>query len=268
MTRSSPQLSPETRTKVDRFVRENFRLRGTLALHRAALGWDMLRAPLNVMLAPVFLLVMLAALICRAIGLRRAGGWLASRHILLRTSVARAVERRIADDLLEGVALDPVSRRLIDDYTGVRSAVAEITTSLIVLMAGLALFGAATPGVTSLAPKVSGFVAHSSAVANFPFGAALGGVWYGVFPVSLPVSLVVATGVVLAMAASLVTTFAGVLADPVQAHLGVHQRRLMRLLDRIAAVEGRPSRLAPEHVLARLADVTDAGLSLARFFRP
>lgn len=258
----------DVRAKVERFVRANFRLPGTLSLHRAALGWDMLRAPVNVALAPVFLVVMLAAAACRLARFRRAGAWLGSRKILLRTSVAREVERRIAEDLLGATKLDPVSRKSIDDYTGLRSAVAEITTSLIVLVVGLMLFGTATPGITSLAPIVSGYVAHSSAVASFPLGSALGGVWYGVFPVELPVWFVVGTGVALAMVASLVTTFAGIIADPLQAHLGIHQRRLLRLLDGIAKVEVQPSGLAPEHFLARLADVTDAGLSLSRLFRP
>ena len=41
---------PMTRreAEVRRFVRHRFGLRGTLRLHRAALGWDLLRAPVNV----------------------------------------------------------------------------------------------------------------------------------------------------------------------------------------------------------------------------
>lgn len=62
--------------RIDAFVRANFRLAGTLRLHRAALGWDLLRAPLNVMLAPLHLLVMLAGVCARAVRLHgRAAGW-------------------------------------------------------------------------------------------------------------------------------------------------------------------------------------------------
>jgi hypothetical protein len=267
MHRSSHETADAVRQKVETFVRAHFRLAGTVRLHAGALGWDLLRAPLNVMLAPVFLLVRLAGGLCRLVGLGRIGAWLAGRRILLPTSVAREVERLIATDLLEGAPLNARSRKLVGDYAGVRSAVSEITTSLIVLTTGFVLFGAATPGVVSLAPKVSGIVVHSSAVANFPLGARLGGLWYDVFPVSLPVWVVVATGIGLAMAASVVTTFAGILADPVQARLGIHRRRLLRLLDRIAVTEGKVPGLAPEHILARLADMTDAGLSIVRVFR-
>jgi hypothetical protein len=75
-------------------------------------------------------------------------------------------------------------------------------------------------------------------------------------------------GIALAMVASIVTTFAGVIADPIQAILGIHRRRLIKLLNAIAASEDNASGLAPEHILARLADLTDAGLSLLRIWRP
>src|SRR6056297_666818 len=44
------------------FVCTHFSLHGAVRLHRASLGADLLRAPVNVLLAPVFLLVRLAAL--------------------------------------------------------------------------------------------------------------------------------------------------------------------------------------------------------------
>jgi hypothetical protein len=253
--------------KVDAFVRDHFHLKATMRLHRTALGWDLLRAPINVALAPLFLLIGLIGALARLVGFERFGAWLKARQVFVKTSVACVLEADIAHVLLEGADLTPRSRILIDQYTGVRAAVAEITTSLFVLLAGLMIFGTATPGVASLAPKVSGFVAHAAAVADFPLGARLGGLWYGVFPTSFSVGFVVMIGVALAMMASIVTTFAGVVADPIQAHLGIHRRRMMRLLDKISMVEGDTSGLAPEHILARLADLTDAGMSLVRFFR-
>ncbi|PZX17013.1 hypothetical protein LX81_01643 [Palleronia aestuarii] len=256
------------REDIDAFVARHFRLAGTLRLHSAALGWDLLRAPLNVALAPVYLLTGIAALLARLVRLRRLGDWLAARRILLPTSVSRAVQSRIEAELLKAAPLSEESRRIIADYTAVRSAVAEITTSLIVLSAGLALFGTATPGIASLAPSVSEYVVHASAVENFPLGVRLGRVWYGTFPVSQPLWFVLATGFGLAMIASVVTTFAGIIADPVQARLGIHRRRLLTLMTRISATEGRPAGIAPEHILARFADLTDAAISALRFFRP
>ncbi|WP_417268740.1 DUF6635 family protein [Celeribacter sp.] len=257
----------DVRQRVDAFVRTHFNVVGTLRLHREALGWDLLRAPVNVVLAPLYLLLKLTGAVAQRLGFHSISNALKKRQVFLKTAVARRIETHIATDLLENASLTPRSRALIDQYTSTRSAVAEITTSLLVLLAGLVLFGTATPGIASLTPKMSGFVAHAAAVADFPLGTRLGSLWYGVFPVALPVWFVIGTGVVLAMIASIVTTFAGIIADPIQSRLGIHRRRLLRLLDKISAVEGHTSDLAPEHILARLADLTDAGISLLRAFR-
>jgi hypothetical protein len=258
--------------RVDSFVRDHFHLAATLKLHRSALGWDLLRAPVNVMLAPLFLLAALLGLTARLVKLHRVEGWLNARRVFLTTSVARTLQDKIACALLQDIDLSPSSRALITDYTGTRSAVAEITTSLLVLLSGLVLFGTTTFGIASLAPAVSDYVGHVTAVSGFPLGSGLGKLWYGVFPVSLPIWVVVMIGIALAMVASIVTTFAGVIADPIQAILGIHRRRLIKLVDAIAETEGNVAEntqsIAPEHILARFADLTDAGLSLLRIFRP
>ncbi len=265
----TPDAAPQA-DRIDAFVASNFGLRGTLRLHRHALGWDLLRAPVNVLLAPVFLLTRLLALLCALLRLRRPARWLAARRVHLRTDVARELDSALRETFLpdgpDAVAVRPAQARLIEDYTAVRSAVAEICTTLVVLALGYLLFRTPTPGIVSLAPIVSEQAVRSEVVSAFPFGQGLGGLWYGVFPVELPVWYVVAVGIGLAMAASLVTTFAGLVADPVQAALGIHRRRLRRLVARLDAAAAGPG-LAGEHVLARIADLTDIGTSLLRLFR-
>ena len=46
---------------VDAFVQRHFTWPGTLRLHRAALGADILRAPVNVLMSPILVLARLAA---------------------------------------------------------------------------------------------------------------------------------------------------------------------------------------------------------------
>jgi len=69
---------------------------------------------------------------------------------------------------------------------------------------------------------------------------------------------------------AVMAAFAGVLADPVQARLGLHQRRLRRLIRamaaEVAAGQGRGF-AAHEHALARVMDVWDAVTSLLRALR-
>ncbi|MBY6153715.1 hypothetical protein KUV47_10870 [Vannielia litorea] len=266
----------ETRdAMVRRFVRETFGPRGTLGLHRAAFGLDLLRAPVNVVLAPVFLLVKLLGLIARLCRARRLGNWLLSRRIVFQTAVSRKVAAKVTALIAEMDAAgagpgapERVVRRAVEDYVGVRNAVSEITTVLFVLITGWALFHSATLGVLSLAGPVADMRAQALAIENYWAGQWLGQVYFGWFPRALDPWQVVLTGVVLAMLASLVTTFAGVLADPVQLWIGAHRRRLMRLLARLDAQAENSSGLSREHAVARLGDLTDIALAVWRALRP
>lgn len=259
--------------EVRRFVRARYGLRGTVALHRAALGWDLLRAPVNVSLSPVFLVIKLVSLLLGWIGMRRASDWLAARQIFLTSDVARRLEADLtaffADLDAQGLgpkAPAPTVRATIAAHAETRNAVAEITTSLIVLVLGVLLFHRATPGVMSLAGPVAEMRAQAQAVQDFALGSWAGGVWYGLFPASLSPWEVVLTGVVLAVLASLVTTFAGLIADPVQQWTGIHARRLLRMLDRLDRQQG-PAGIEREHVLARLGDLGDIASSIWRVWR-
>ncbi|PIL21331.1 hypothetical protein P775_04905 [Puniceibacterium antarcticum] len=278
-----------------------------MRLHGAALGWDILLAPINVMLSPVFVLTRIAAGLCDRIGMRRVAIWLSERRILLRTAVARRVELCIVTDLLDlsmpqgAAARDPdaLSRAVLaapqfrewirarqstadaqalgrsisealGDYAGTRSAVAEITTALISLTLGALVFHALTPGMISMAPGIANAVAQTNAIAEFPMGQSLGGLWYGLFPTGAGPWLITATVTCLVMIGSVVAAFAGILVDPVQSRLGIHRRRLMRLIDTLEdelCGPGSKPFAAREHYYARLLDLWDAGASLLRLFR-
>ena len=267
------------RAQVDAFVRRHFRWPGALRLHAAALGADLLRAPANVALSPVFLLVRGLAWLCRRAGRPDLAARLAGRRILLRTAVSRRVEALVAAELLapDPETRDPDPARLaaaLADYAGARSAVAEMTTALLALIAGALAFGALTPGAISMAPGLAGTLAQAGAVAAFPLGPTLGGLWHAVFPAGASAGLVAAAAAGLLLASSVVAAFAGILADPVQARLGIHRRRLLRLLAALDAARdparaGAPAApfAAPEHLWARLFDLWDAGVGLLRALR-
>ncbi|KGJ03098.1 hypothetical protein SAMN04487972_11072 [Paracoccus halophilus] len=266
---------PMTRRESEarRFARARYGLRGTLALHRHALGLDLLRAPLNVMLSPLFLLTRLLAPLLRWIGLPRAAAWLAGRRIFLKSDMARVIEADltafVADLTEKGLiphAPPEIAARAIEDYAETRNAVSEITTSALVLASGLLLFHRATPGVISLAGPIANLRAQTRAIEDFALGSWMGRMWYGAFPAQLSALELVLTGIVLAILASVLTTFAGLIADPVQLWTGVHRRRLMRLLARLDRAQGGPA-LEREHLLARLGDLSDAALSIWRSFK-
>lgn len=273
--REATDMAPTRDAEIRRFVRERYGLRGTLALHREALGWDLLRAPVNVAMSPLFLIVKLLSALLSVMGAKRVASWLGERQIFLTSNVARRIEADLQGFVADldhkgiGPAAPPETvKREIAEHAEIRNAVAEITTSVMVFAAGLLMFKRATPGVISLAGPLAEMRAHGSAVENFWLGDRLGRAWYWAFPVELSPLQVIATGVVLALIASLITTFAGLVADPVQSLTGTHRRRLTRLLERLDQAGEQPSSgLAREHILARVGDLSDAALSVLRSWR-
>jgi hypothetical protein len=106
---------------------------------------------------------------------------------------------------------------------------------------------------------LAGAVAQQAAIASFPLGAAAGSLWYGLFSAT-PSGVLVAsiTGGLIGLGA-VVTAFAGVLTDPLQRALGVHRRRLHRLIDALG-VElkgGRQAFQVRDHYAARILDLVD-----------
>ena len=106
------------RGRIDAFVDRHFTLAGTVALHRRALGWDLLRAPANLFLAGPALGTKLLAWAARRGGMKGVAAWLAGRRLLLETEVAREIEWLVATELLE----IPCRRR---DRISYRDAIAE-----------------------------------------------------------------------------------------------------------------------------------------------
>jgi hypothetical protein len=257
---------------VDGFVGRYFSFAGSAAMHRKALGWDILKAPANIALAVPHLTTKLAAAAARAAGAGQTSTYLNSRKLFFDTAVSREIEWLIVTDLLElplrqegresrrdalaeailaapelqdalNQAIEAIGRRgdspafrqrleeAMQIYTGTRAAAAEITTALVTLGAGAVAVHQATPGVMTLGPALAAALTQQAAVASFPFGAGLGGLWYGVFPAAVSPALIGGvTGGLLAVS-SVAAAFAGILADPVQRRLGLHQRRLRRLID-------------------------------------
>ena len=75
------------RARVDEFVDRHFSLSGSLAMHRKAIGWDILKAPANIALAVPQIATKLAAAGAKAMGADKAAAYLASRKLVFDTEV-------------------------------------------------------------------------------------------------------------------------------------------------------------------------------------
>lgn len=289
------------RARVRPFVDRHFSLAGTAAIHREALGWDVARAPANLLLAGPQAGLNAAASLARKLGAPAAARTLGRRNLLLKTRVARRIEWLVQTELLElpcrqgarvatrdalaetilddprlaaklGAMLEAVGRRgdepdfrqrleqALTTYAGTRAAAAEIATGLATLGAGALSLKQLTPGAVTLGPALAASLAHEAAIASFPLGAGLGSLWYGVFPTAPSALLVGSLTGGLMLAAASVAAFAGLVTDPLQRRLGLHEKRLLRML---AALERQmldpsaPDFAVRDHYVARLLDLFD-----------
>lgn len=291
----------DRRARVRPFVDRHFSLRGTLGLHRAALGRDILRAPANLTLAAPHAAMKAAGLAARKLGAGRLARFAQQRSLLLRTDVGRELEWLVVTDLLElpfrqrgrvaardalaetilaepsvaeaAAALlaplgacgdDPAFRARLAEamtsYAATRAAAAEIATSLLTLGTGALAVKQLTPGAMSLGPALASLLAQQSAIASFPLGTGLGGLWYGLFPAAPSAALMTSLTGGLMLTAAFAAAFAGILADPVQRRLGLHERRLNRMLTALERQMLDPSAAAfavHDHYVARLLDLFD-----------
>ncbi len=289
------------RERVEPFVAAHFSLPGSLRLHRAALGWDIARAPLNLVMAAPQAGVLVAAAGARRLGARRLATALRGTSLVRRTAEAREVAWLVQTELLELPARDgkreatrdALAEAIVADprvvatlqpmlaaleaaggdpalrarvqaavatYAGTRSAAAEITTALLSLSTGAAVLSKLTPGAMTLGPALAAMLTQQAAVSSFPLGAALGSLWYAAFPAA-PSGLLAAglTGGLMAGAA-VGAAFAGIVADPVQRRIGLHQRRLHRLLNAMEQQlvdPGAAGFVVRDHYVARLLDLFD-----------
>jgi hypothetical protein len=299
------------RARIPAFADRHFCLAGAAALHRKALGWDILRAPANLALAVPNAGARLAAEALHSAGARRAASRLRSVHLLLPTAVGREIQWLLITELLElpwregdrvssrdalaeAVLSDErvaaVARRALaaigrhrDDpafrirleamlgtYGDTRAAAAEIATGLTVLATGALGAHQVTPGAITLGPALASTIAQQAAIASFPLGSTLGGVWYTAFPaVASPVLVAGLTGGLM-LGAAVLSAFAGIATDPLQRRLGLHRRRLRRLVDTLERqwVDGSDGAfVVRDHYAARLLDLLDLLASVWRLAR-
>ena len=299
------------RAAIPAFVERNFGLRGAAELHRRALGWDLLRAPANLVLALPDLFRRLGASGSRRLGWHKAAGWLAGRSLFYPSAVGRELEWRIMTELLVlpyaqpgrgstrdaladeifrderiGAALLPVLQQIgrrgddpgfrgwltetLETYAGTRVAAADLANGLLSLGAGAVGFKKWTPGALSLGPLLAQVLMHKAAVLSFPLGAGIGGFWYGLFPIAPSAVLTAGVTTGLIVLPAVFGAVSGVVTDPIQAKLGLHRRRLERLVDTLERelIGMGDSRYAvPDHYAARLLDLLDVLRAVYRHHR-
>lgn len=193
-----------------------------------------------------------------------------AEEVLADPRVRRSIEGAAA--AVGKRADDPEFLKGLEDklasYTNTRAAAADMVGVLSMVGAGAAATHQFTPGAVTLVPALSAAIAQQMAIASFPLGTGLGGLWYSVFPAAVTPGVIAATAGTVLAAGAVITAFAGVIADPIQRKLGVHKRRLDKLLDALETelTGSDPKKLVlHDHYVARTLDLVDVMLAVTRF---
>ena len=163
----------------------------------------------------------------------------------------------------------PALEKNLMEYSRSRTAAAELAGAIVSLSAGATMFGKMTPGAMTAGGAIATAVAQHMAISHFILGPTLGGIYYSIFPASASIGLVVAsTGTFMAILAIL-TSFSGIVTDPIQYKLGIHQKRLKKLiesLDKELRGSGDSGFKIRDQYIARVFDLLDLIKKAARTF--
>ncbi len=163
----------------------------------------------------------------------------------------------------------PALEKNLTEYSRSRTAASELAGNIISLSAGASVFGKMTPGALTVGGGLAAAFAQQTAISHFILGPTVGSLYYAVFPASASMGLVIAsTGAVMAALATL-TSFSGIITDPIQYKLGFHQKRLNKLiycLERELRGWGDSRLKIREQYIARVFDLVDLFKKAARTF--
>lgn len=253
----------ESRRKVPQFVAEHYRYPGCWQTNRVAFGLDLLRSPLNIIWAPIYLLVQFLTFVFTRFSLPLAKQienfslWL---PVGFTTRVQRHLNSKIAQELLsvEGIQhsvtqhvlaqlpddvdherrdlqalLSQGVKNALDELMNARTAAGDITNTLFMTFVGATVFKKFTPGGVGIGMLLAALWVEHQAKASFFLGGTLGGFYYSVFPPE-PSVLQTALSIFLVMLAlAVLASFSGLITDPLLARWGFHRRRLLRLIDHV-----------------------------------
>jgi Family of unknown function (DUF6635) len=267
IARGAQRYFDDCRAGVPDFIDRHFCYPGAVATNRVALGWDMLRAPVNLFWAPVYALLCLLRYFVRK---KAKLAWLYRLLDRVPAGFTTRVQQRISglilldllkmgrptslleehiveslQEVFESHASSPVSSRqfhqmiepLVDEalvqYRVTRTASADITNCLSCSIVGAFAFQKFTPGGIGIAVLLASMLAKTMAARDFILGETLGHVYYSWFPpeTSLTLTAGIMAGIMALLAAF--AALSGIITDPIQAGTGLHRRRLHKMLDHL-----------------------------------
>lgn len=282
------------RARVPQFVREQYRYPGAWYNNRVAFGWDLLRAPLNLFWAPIYVSLVLLGFLLSACKIKKLGSCLRKIPGGLSTKVQNRIALKIKQEIFLFERLDEpqglehcIARKLQNQVGDIqvsnerllvlveealkqlkvtRTASADITNTIFSTGIGAIFFKKFTPGGIGIGFLLAAYLAQQQAISNFFLGDTLGRWYYSVFPAQADLSLNLIGVALVLFIFSLFASFSGLLSDPLQAYMRLHHRRLKKMLNHLEdeLIHKHSKGFRPKDAyLARLFELADAVKSIA-----
>lgn len=265
IARASGRYMSQCRARVAGFVHRHYSLRGSLQLHRHALGWDIIRTPLNILWSVLCLAVSLPGWIGATLGWPTLQQLAKRLPTGLNTNVDRKLHQLIRSELLQLPSTDaPIEVALwhtvlndvelsellqqrveskpiapqklqatLEEYAATRAGTADFANTLLMALTSKLALGQALFGALSAGAMLASAIATHWAVSQFWLGETLGQLYYRLLPISPPIALTLGVTVLFVLLLAMTAIGMGIVSDPLQARLGLHQRRLHKVLDAI-----------------------------------
>lgn len=250
--------------RVPQFCKKHYKYPGVWKNNKHALGWDLIRMPFNLFWAPIYLIALLLSILCKHIGLKGLSKLFIRTPSGFTSKVQSSIQQLVNEELLKSPAsknesallnaitteiekkiglpntatardkfheaLEPIVWQSLQQYSLTRTASADITNTLLSTAAGALIFNKFTPGGLGLGLIFAGLYAKHSAKENFFLGETIGGWYYRLFPPAPDITTILGFSALVLALLAIFSAFSGLLTDPIQYYLGIHKKRLYKML--------------------------------------
>ena len=224
----------ERRQALDDFLRECFSFRGTCSVFWRTLRSDLLRHPLNFILAIPKLLITRIAGVMEKVGRYSSARRFQRLSLVLRSGFENAREEQIVGGLMgasDDVEIRAALEGPLSHFMAARSALLELASGAVTIAVAYALFGTVALSPYEMGQKLAATAARERASSRFFLGRGAGSAFYHFFPPHPTWGQIATSCALVIVLLGAMTALLNLVSDPLQQALGVHRRQLSRLLD-------------------------------------
>ena len=228
----------QRRQALDDFLPECFSFRGTCSLFWQTLRSDLLRHPLNFILAIPKLLITRMAGVMEKVGRYSLAHRFQRLSLVLRSGFENAREEQIVGGLIgasDDVEIRGALEGPLSHFMAARSALLELASGAVTIAVAYAFFGTVALSPYEMGQRLAATAARERASSHFFLGRGAGSAFYHFFPPHPTWGQIATSCALVIVLLGALTALLNLVSDPLQQALGIHRRQLSRMLDSFEA---------------------------------